>query len=334
MEYKYLGKTGVKVSQLCFGTMSFGAKADKKTSNELFSMCRDSGINFFDCANVYQKGIAEEYLGEFIKGERDDLVITTKGFSPMSDKPNDRGSSRKNLTSALHMSLKRMKTDYIDIYFLHGFDKNTPVEEILRILQDFVSQGKILYIGLSNHAAWQISKMITIAELRNMAPVHCIQPMYNLTKRQAEVEILPLAEEEKLGVISYSPLGGGLLTGKYGVNRLPEKGRLVENPMYTTRYGGDFYYETAEKYTAYAEKIGINPVSLAVAWAASNSAVTAPIIGAGSIDQLKPSLDSINITVTDEIKKELDNISPPPPPATDRSEEKTKFNYDAMLKKR
>ena len=333
MKYKYLGKTGIKVSELCFGTMSFGAKADRKTSREMYSMCRERGINFFDCANVYQKGTAEEFLGEFIKGERDDLVITTKGFSPMSEKPNDRGSSRKNLTSALNSSLKRMQTDYIDIYFLHGFDKNVPIEETLRILQDFVSQGKILYIGLSNYTAWQISKMLTIAELRNMVPVHCIQPMYNLTKRQAEVEILPLAEEEKLGVITYSPLGGGLLTGKYGVNRVPEKGRLVENLMYTTRYGGDFYYETAEKYTAYAEKTGLNPVSLAVAWAASNKAVTAPIIGAGSIEQLKPSLDSVDITVTEEIKKDLDMISPPPPPATDRSEEKTKYNYDAMLNK-
>ena len=320
MEYKYLGKTGIKVSQLCFGTMSFGAKADKKAALELYSMCRDRGINFFDCANIYQKGTAEEYLGEFIKGERDDLVITTKGFSPMSEKPNDRGSSRKNLTNALHNSLKRLKTDYIDIYFMHGFDKNTPTEEILRILQDFVSQGKILYIGISNYAAWQISKMMTIAELRNMTPVHCIQPMYSLVKRQAEVEILPLAEAEKLGVITYSPLGAGLLTGKYGLHRKPEKGRLVENKMYASRYGGDYYYQTAEKYTSYAEKKGINPVSLAVAWAASNNAVTAPIIGAGSTEQLKPSLDSVDIVITDEIKNDLDKISPPPPPATDRSE--------------
>ena len=332
MEYKYLGKTGVKISQLCFGTMSFGAKADKKTSQEMYKLCREKGINFFDCANVYQKGRAEEYLGEFIKEERHDLVITTKGFSPMSEKINDCGSSRKNLTTALNNSLRRLKTDYVDIYFLHGFDKHTPVEETLRILQDFVSNGKILYIGLSNYAAWQITKMLTIAEFRNTTPVHCIQPMYNLAKRQAEVEILPLAEEEKLGVVTYSPLGGGLLTGKYGINKKPDTGRLVDNPMYNTRYGGDFYYETAEKYTKYAAETGINPVSLAVAWAASNKAVTAPIIGAGSIEQLKPSLDSVNIKITDEIKEQLNRISPPPPPATDRSEEKTKFNYSEMLK--
>ena len=320
MKYKYLGKTGIKVSQLCFGTMSFGAKADKNRSRELYLMCREKGINFFDCANVYQKGTAEEFLGDFIKEERHDLVITTKAFSPMSEKPNDRGSSRKNLTSSLNESLKRLKTDYIDIYFLHGFDENTPVEDTLRTLQDFVSQGKILYIGVSNYAAWQVSKMLTIAELRNTAPVHCIQPMYNITKRQAEVELLPMAEKEKLGVITYSPLGGGLLTGKYGINRIPDSGRLIENPMYTSRYSGDFYFETAEKFTEYAEKTGINPVSLAVAWAASNSAVTAPIIGAGSTAQLEPSLDSVNIVITDEIKGEIDKISPPPPPATDRSE--------------
>ncbi len=157
--------------------------------------------------------------------------------------------------------------------------------------------------------------------------------MYNLAKRQAEVEILPLAEEENLGVITYSPLGGGLLTGKYGINKTPDTGRLVDNPMYNTRYSGEFYYNTAEKYTQYAADKGIHPVSLAVAWAASNKAVTAPIIGAGSIEQLKPSLDSVNINLTDEMKDELNTVSPPPPPATDRSEEKTKFNYSAMLNK-
>lgn len=333
MKYKYLGKTGIQVSELCFGTMSFGSNADKENSRKMFKQVRDAGINFFDCANVYQKGVSEEYLGEFSKGERDDLIITSKAFFPMSDKPNDKGSSRKNLTSALHSSLKRLKTDYIDVYFLHGFDGKTPIEETLRVLQDFISQGKILYLGVSNFAAWQVSKAITIAEFKNFTPIHCIQPMYNITKRQAEVELFPMAREENLGVLTYSPLGGGLLTGKYGPGKAPVSGRLVDNSMYGTRYGGDFYLEAAGKFTQLAEERGFHPAGLAVAWAASNSAVTAPIIGAGNTTQLKPSLESVNIVVDDELKMEIDKIAPPPPPATDRTEEQSKFNYSAILEK-
>ena len=295
MKYKYLGKTGIQVSELCFGTMSFGANADKDNSRAMYKQVRDAGINFFDCANVYQKGIAEEYLGEFTKGERDNLVIASKAFFPMSDKPNDKGASRKNLRASLHSSLERLKTDYIDIYFIHGFDNNTPIEETLRVLQDFVSQGKILYLGVSNFAAWQVTKAITISEFKNLTPIHCIQPMYNITKRQAEVELLPMAGEEGLGVITYSPLGGGLLTGKYGPGKAPLSGRLVDNTMYGTRYGGDFYLEAAGKFTQLAEERGLHPVSLAVAWTASHPAVTAPIIGAGNTVQLLPSLDSVNI---------------------------------------
>ncbi len=333
MKYKYLGKTGIKVSELCFGTMSFGANADKDNSREMYRQVRDAGINFFDCANVYQKGTAEEYLGEFAEGERDDLIIATKAFFPMSDKPNDRGASRKNLVASLHASLKRLRTDYIDIYFIHGFDNNTPIEETLMGLQDFVSQGKILYIGVSNFAAWQVSKAITIAEFRNLTPIHCIQPMYNITKRQAEVELFPMAEEEGLGVITYSPLGGGLLTGKYGVGKVPDSGRLVDNSMYSMRYGGDFYLKVAGSFSRLAEERGVHPASLAVAWTASHPAVTTPIIGAGNSAQLAPSLESVNIGIDDEIRIEIDKISPPPPPSTDRTEEQTQFNYGAMLEK-
>ena len=333
MKYKYLGKAGIKVSELCFGTMSFGANADKDNSRAMYKQVRDAGINFFDCANVYQKGIAEEYLGEFVKGERDDLIIATKAFFPMSDKPNDKGASRKNLLASLHASLNRLKTDYIDIYFIHGFDPDTPMEETLRVLQDFVSQGKILYIGVSNFAAWQVSKAITIAEFKNLTPIHCIQPMYNISKRQAEVELLPMAKDEGLGVMTYSPLGGGLLTGKYGTGKAPVSGRLVDNSMYSTRYGGDFYLKVAESFSRLAEERGIHPAALAVAWTASHPSVTAPIIGAGNSAQLTPSLESVNIEIDDEIKIEIDRISPPPPPATDRTEEQTQFNYGAILEK-
>jgi aryl-alcohol dehydrogenase-like predicted oxidoreductase len=333
MKYTYLGKTGIQVSELCFGTMSFGGDADKNKSKEIYTLCRDSGINFFDCANVYQKGLAEEYLGEFITGERQDLIITTKAYFPMTEKPNDRGASRKNLIASLHDSLKRLKTDYVDIYFIHGFDTNASLEETLRTLEHFIIQGKILYIGVSNFAAWQVEKALSISEQKNLCLIHCIQPMYNLAKRQVEVELFPMAQEENLGVITYSPLGGGLLSGKYGMGKRPDSGRLVENPMYKTRYGEDYYYRIAEAFTALAEEAGHNPASLAVAWVASNPTVTAPIIGARNVGQLKASLDSVNIQVSGELRAKLDVISPPPPPATDRTEEQTSLNYDALLKK-
>ncbi len=331
MKYKYFGKTGIKVSSLCMGTMSFGGIADKETSKALYNAARSADINFFDSANVYQKGTAEEYLGEFMRGERHDLVVATKAFFPMSGRVNDRGASRKNLTKALHDSLKRLRTDYIDIYFIHGYDMNTPLDETLRTLDDFVKQGKILYIGLSNFASWQVEKALRIAQVHNGTPVHAVQPMYNLVKRQAEVEILPMAADEGLGVMTYSPLGAGLLTGKYGTKRKPDKGRLVDNPMYTTRYGKDSYYRIAEDFTAYAQEIGVKPASLAVAWAASHPAVTTPIISARTPEQLSDSLESVMIEITETIQKKLNEISAPPPPATDRTEEQTNFNYDSIL---
>ncbi|MGB4406362.1 MAG: aldo/keto reductase [Sphaerochaeta sp.] len=321
MQYKPLGKTGIQVSELCFGTMSFGGRADKATSKEMYLQCRSRGINFFDCANVYQKGVAEQYLGEFIQGERHNVVITSKGGSMMSEGPNGKGSSRKHLTNALHESLKRLQTDYLDLYFIHHYDPLTPLEEVLRTLDDFVSQGKVLSVGVSNYAAYQIATMLGIGKLHNLTSLHCIQPMYNIAKRQAEVELLPLAHEENLGVISYSPLGGGLLTGRYGEGIKTSSGRLVENKTYQVRYEGPYYQKMATDFTLLAKQRGLSPVSLAVAWVASNPTITAPIIGAANTTQLKDSLASLEVNLDKQLKTEIDGISCPPPPATDRSEE-------------
>ncbi|MDT4761770.1 aldo/keto reductase [Sphaerochaeta sp. PS] len=321
MHYKTLGKTGIQVSELCFGTMSFGGRADKTTSKEMYQQCRDAGINFFDCANVYQKGVAEEYLGEFIQEERHNVVITSKGGSLMADGPNGRGSSRKHLTQSLHDSLRRLRTDYLDVYFIHHYDPLTPMEEVLRTLDDFISQGKVLSVGVSNFAAWQVARMLGIGELKGLTSIHCLQPMYNIAKRQSEVELLPLAKAENLGVFSYSPLGGGLLTGRYGSDIKASAGRLVENKTYQKRYDGEFYLHLATEFTRLAKERGVEPASLAVAWVASNPAITAPILGAANPSQLQSSLASIDITIDEQLKAEIDTISPPPPPATDRSEE-------------
>ncbi|MFO8035297.1 MAG: aldo/keto reductase [Anaerolineales bacterium] len=331
MKMRYLGNTGIQVSELCFGTMSFGGIADEETSAAMFSRCREAGINFFDCANVYQKGTAERILGKLIKDCRDEVVITSKVYFPMAEDVNARGASRRHIMQAVEDSLRRLDTEYIDLYFIHRFDENTPLEVTLRALDDLVSQGKILHPAASNFAAWQIAKALGISEREGLAPFACIQPMYNLVKRQAEVEILPLAEAENLAVTPYSPLGGGLLTGKYGPGKRPESGRLVENEMYQTRYGEDWYYKVADQFSDLARDHGHSPASLAVAWVSAHPAVTAPIIGARNVEQLEDSLASVEIDLTPELYHQISDLSPIPPPATDRSEERTTFTYDAKL---
>lgn len=325
MEYRFLGQTGLKVSQLCLGTMTFGGEADEAEAAAMFNYCREKGINFFDTANVYHQGRSEEILGRLIQDCREEVVIATKVYFPTGEDVNARGSSRRHIFLALEASLRRLKTDYIDLYYLHRFDDFTALEESLRALDDLVRQGKIMYIGVSNFAAWQVAKALGLQALHNWAPLVCLQPMYNLVKRQAEVEILPLAQAEKLAVCPYSPLGGGLLTGKYSSSQKPASGRLVENKMYQTRYGEPWMYEVAEKFTAFAREHGFHPVSLAVAWVAHHPAVTAPIIGARSLEQLKPSVDSINIKMTEELYQQIAAFSPEPPPATDRNEERTPY---------
>jgi aryl-alcohol dehydrogenase-like predicted oxidoreductase len=327
MEYIFLGKTGVKVAQLCFGTMSFGGDADEKTSREMFNFCRDKGINFFDCADVYQHGLAEEILGKLIKDCREEIVITSKVYFPMGDDVNARGASRYHIRNAVDASLKRLQTDRIDIYFIHRFDDFTPIEETMRVLDDLVRQGKILYPGASNFAAWQVAKALGVSDGEGLARFECIEPMYNLVKRQAEVELLPMAQSEKLGVMPYSPLGGGLLTGKYGPDKRPGSGRLVDNKMYKTRYSYDWMYTAAWQFADFAAEHNYSPASLAVAWVAAHPAVTAPIIGARNLEQLKSSIGSLDIDMTSKLREEISALSPAPQPATDRNEENSKDNY-------
>jgi len=321
MKYKTIGKTGIQVSELCFGTMSFGGNADREMSKKMFHRCLDKGINFFDCANVYSGGVAEEILGELIAGKRDELVLTTKAGFPFGDDPNARGSSRRHLFQSVEQSLKRLNTDRVEFFFIHRFDPLTPIEETVRALDDLRRQGKILYPAVSNWAAWQIAKALGISAKEGLAAFELIQPMYSLVKRQAEVEILPLAESEKLGVISYSPLGGGLLTGKYGVGKRPETGRLVEQSHYTKRYENEAYYEIADRFSVSADERGVHPATLAVAWAMSHPAITSPIIGARNLEQLEPSLAAADLEFTAEWRKEITALSIDPPLATDRSEE-------------
>ncbi|MEM7117976.1 MAG: aldo/keto reductase [Chloroflexota bacterium] len=322
MQYKLLGKTGVQISQFGFGTMLFGGEANEKASQALFERCREVGINFFDCANIYMDGRSEEILGKLIYDCRDEIILTTKGYGPIGSDINAKGSSRLYLRRAIEGSLRRLNTDYIDLYFLHNFDNKTPIEETLRALDDLVAQGKILYIGASNFAAWQVAKALGVSAKEGLARFECIQPMYNLAKRQAEVELLPMALSEQVGVVPYNPLGGGLLTGKYGVERRPDNGRLLKVDMYKLRYGDPIMYEIAERFTSFAQERGYDPVGLAVAWVAAHPAVTSPILGARNVQQLEGSLKALDIDMTPDLYAEISALSPTPPPATDRSEER------------
>jgi len=319
MQYKSLGGSGIQISRLCLGTMSFGGRADRSESERLYRLARERGINCFDCANVYQKGEAERILGALIKGEREQVVVTTKAHSPMSDDPNDRGCSPKNLTQALHRSLKRLDTDYTDLFFLHGRDESTADEEILTTMQKFVMQGKILSFGVSNWSAWQTERLITRARAANLPIVRCVQPMYNLAKRTAEIEIFPMARSENIGVLTYSPLGGGLLAGRYTGEREPSV-RLVENPRYRARYSGTVNAEIAHAFLALADELAVHPATLAVSWVLSNPAVTAPILGAATAAQLLPSLAALEYRLAEETLARLDAISAPAPPYHDRTE--------------
>jgi aryl-alcohol dehydrogenase-like predicted oxidoreductase len=327
MEYRFLGRTGVRVSRLCFGTMSFGGDADEPTSSAMFHRCRNAGINAFDCADVYNHGRSEEILGRLIHGCRDEVVLASKGYFPTSGDVNGRGATRFHIVRAVEASLRRLGTDRIDLYYLHRFDDVTPLEESLRALETLVQQGKILYPAVSNFAAWQTARALGVAERWGWQPIACVQPMYNLLKRQAEVEILPLAQAEGLGVLSYGPLAGGLLSGKYGVDRKPPMGRIVDAAMYRIRYGVRSYYETAERFVELAREIDVHPASLAIAWVASHPAVTAPLVGARNLEQLEVCLAALSVPMEDDLRARISALSPTPPPATDRNEENSEHNF-------
>lgn len=326
MNYRTLGRTGVKVSSLCFGTMSFGEQ-DEADAGAVFRRCRDAGINHFDCADVYGKGRSEEVLGRLVSECRDEVVLSTKAFFPMGPDVNARGSSRYHLVRAVEASLRRLSTDRVDLFYLHRFDDLTSLEESLRGIEDLVRAGKVLYPAASNFAAWQVARALGSAERLGWAKLSCIQPMYNLVKRQAEVELLPMAAAEGLGVFPYSPTGGGLLTGKYSASRRPETGRLVENKMYQVRYGEPENYQVAERFCELAREWGHHPAALAVAWVASHPAVTAPIIGARNLEQLNGVLPAASLFLSVEQRDRISALSPAPPLATDRNEELSAHNY-------
>lgn len=307
------GPQNLSASGLCFGTMQFGAGASPEDSAAMYAACRDAGINFFDTAYVYTQGRSEEILGTLIAKEREDIILVTKAGA-------EGGCSAKNIRTQLEASLTRLNQDYTDIFFLHRFDDEVPLEQSFAELAALKEQGKFYHLGVSNFAAWQVMKARGIANLHGYPAIEILQPMYNLVKRQAEVEILPMAAAEELAVISYSPLGGGLLTGKYR-GGIAAEGRFSWDQKYATRYGQDWMHQAANQLFEIAAELGTAPAALAVAWVAKNPAITAPIISARNIEQLAPSLAATEIHLEESVYARLNALAPTPPPATDRLEE-------------
>lgn len=315
MNYVQLGTTGLKISEVCLGTMTFGNEADESVSRAIMDEAFNQGINIFDCAHNYNKGVTEEIVGRWMGTRRDQIILATKIFFPFGGGLNDQGLSRRNIMDSLERSLKRLKTDRVEILYFHHWDSKTALEESLHAVTILVNQGKVLYLGISNFAAWQVEKAIGLAALHNYVRPICIQPLYNLVKRQAEVELLPMAVHERLAVLPYNVIGAGLLTGKYLQG---QTGRLTDVEMYKQRYSNPTYVEVTEKFVAYAAERGLSPAALAVAWVKAHSAVTAPIIGARSVEQFTETLQCLTIRLSATEREEIATFSTAPPQATDR----------------
>jgi len=303
--------SGTPASRFAFGTMQFGGPADEAESRAMFDACRAAGITHFDTAVGYTDGASERILGALAAEDREDVYIATKiGY--------DGGGTRESLQAQFDQSRRQNGLDYVDLLYLHRFQGDTPLETQFTLLRDWQEAGLIRHIGVSNYAAWQVMKAQDVCKgLGTM--IDAIQPMFNLVKRQAEVEILPMAADQGIAVLPYSPLGGGLLTGKYA--RPDASGRVVENAMYARRYAPDWMRETAAGLARLAEEIGTSPATLAVAWVAAHPAGPMPIISARNVAQLRPSLDAIDFPMTAELHDRISALSVTPPPATDRLEE-------------
>lgn len=317
--YRQLGRSGLRVSPLALGAATFGTDwgwgADRDEARRLFDLYVDRGGNFIDTAVTYTNGTSERLLGEFARGKRDRLVLATKYTTlRQGDDPNSGGASRKSLFGAVHTSLRQLDTDYLDLLYLHVWDPSTPVEEILRGLDDLVRQGKVLYVAISNSPAWQVARLRTIADLRGWAPLVALQLEYNLVERTGERDLLPMAEELGLATVLWSPLAGGLLTGKYrredltdpqaGVGEGTRKGFNLALGAVTERT-----LAIADVVTQVADELGRTPAQVALAWTLHNPSVTAPIVGARTIDQLQDNLGSLEVELDADQLARLDSVS-------------------------
>jgi aryl-alcohol dehydrogenase-like predicted oxidoreductase len=317
MEHARLGRTGLQVSRLCLGTMTFGLQCDEPASAAILDRAAEGGIDFLDTSDAYPlggdlatRGVTEEILGRWLRGKRDRFIVATKCFAPTGPAPFDGGNSRKHILSAVEASLRRLQTDYLDLYQLHGYDSATPIDETLSALDDLVRQGKVRYVGCSNFLTYQLVRAVGRSETLRLARFDSVQPRYNLLFRQIEREMLPFCGEEGVGVIPYNPIAGGLLSGKHSRGAPPPEGSRftlgTAAQNYQDRYWHDREFDTVEVLSELADEAGTSLVTLSVAWVLANKAITAPIIGASRPDQLDASLAAAEFTLDDDLKHRLD----------------------------
>ena len=307
MNYRRLGRTGLRVSEFCMGTMTFGGVTDEAEAKKIFDRCLEAGVNFFDTANAYTGGQSEQILGRLIKENRDNLVIATKVYNAQGPGPNDMGLSRKHIIQACEASLRRLNTDYIDLYQVHADDRETPLEETLAALDQLVRDGKVRYIGASNHVAWRLSDALWTSESRGLARYECLQPLYNLIERGLDSELLPLCRAKGVGVIVWSPLAGGWLTGKYRGD-VPEDARLNEpgRPPMGATVDREQILDTLINI---AQGLNATPGQVALRWVMDQEGVTSAIIGARNVEQLDSNLGAADLEMDHDAWKALDRAS-------------------------
>ncbi len=319
MEYRNLGKSGLKVPVLSLGTGTFGGtneffhrwgQTNIKEASKLIDICLERGINFFDTADVYSQGDSEEILGEALRGRREKTIISTKGTFQMGNDANDKGSSRFHIINAFEQSLKRIKTDYIDLYFMHGFDNNTPVEETLRTLDNLISSGKVRYIGCSNFAAWQLMKSLSISEKHNFEQYVIYQGYYSLIGRDYEQELMPLIKDQGLGLMVWSPLGWGRLTGKIKRNQPLAEGRIKSGgALGSPPVDDEFLFTVVEALEQIGKEIGKTISQVAINWLLHNNTVSNIVIGARNEQQLVENINSVGWSLTEQHLTRLNNIT-------------------------
>jgi len=319
MEFRTHPKTGLKVSRLSFGTMTFGAQTDEATAHRMVDCCLDAGINFFDTANVYNRGAAETILGKTLKGRRDKVILASKVRGKMGAAPDEEGLSRAAMCKAIDASLKRLGTDYVDLYYLHQPDYATPVEDTLETMEELTQAGKVRFPAVSNYAAWQVAEILWICEKRGYHPYLISQPMYNLIARGIEGEYLAFCQRFGVAVVPYNPLAGGLLTGKHSRQSGPAPGtRFDGNKMYQDRYWLDDDFAAVEELRTIAREAGKTLVELALQWLLTQPAVDSIILGASRLEQLQenlkaaegPQLDRSVLERCDAVWKRLRGITP------------------------
>jgi len=308
MEYRRLGDSGLKVSVIGLGTNAFGSRADQDTSIRIIHHAMSQGVNFIDTANIYSNTESERIIGEALTNRRHEVVLATKAGLVRGQGPNERGSSRVHLMRELEESLRRLRTDYVDLYQIHTFDPHTPLEETLRALDDMIRAGKVRYIGASNYTAWELMKALSLSDRMGLSRYVSIQPCYSLADRTPELELVPLCQDQGIGIIPYFPLAGGILTGKYKADAIPTGSRAETNPDFAKRLD-EQRLELSGKVSALAEELGTTASALSLAWLKQRPCVSTIIVGATRVEQVDANLKSLEVSLDTESLRVLDEMS-------------------------